>query len=101
TIKIEIATLAPPRGMEIKYRVKGTDGRAVVGTIHNSIHRFGDDTSSKPVSHTKRTIEGWTIRVDDRLLIAPNDALGTKALRFLEGKLADIKAVVPEDRLKK
>ena len=27
--------------------------------------------------------------------------LGTRALRFLEGKLSDIKVVVPEDKLKK
>jgi hypothetical protein len=55
----------------------------------------------KPTSHTVRKLEGWTVRVDDRLLKAPDDKLGTRALRFLENKLADIKAVVPEDRLKK
>lgn len=55
----------------------------------------------KPTSHTDRQLEGWTIRIDDRLLQAPNDELGKKALRFLEGKLADIKVVVPADRLKK
>ena len=38
TVRLEVADLAPTRGMEIKYRVKGTDGRAVVGTIHNTIH---------------------------------------------------------------
>lgn len=56
---------------------------------------------AKPTSHTERKLEGWTVRVDDRLLQEPNDALGARALRFLENKLADIKAVVPEDRLKK
>jgi hypothetical protein len=56
---------------------------------------------AKPTSHTERKLEGWTIRVDDRLLKAPNDELGTRALRFLENKLADIKVVVPEERLKK
>ncbi len=39
--------------------------------------------------------------MDDRLLKAPDDELGTRALRFLENKLADIKVVVPEERLKK
>ena len=39
--------------------------------------------------------------MDDRLLQAPNDVLGSRALRFLEGKLFDINAVVPEDKLKK
>ena len=59
------------------------------------------DEPAKPTSHTDRHLEGWTIRVDDRLLQAPNEELGKKALRFLEGKLSDIKVVVPEDRLKK
>jgi hypothetical protein len=62
---------------------------------------FADAEPAKPTSHTERKLEGWTIRVDDRLLEAPNDELGKKALRFLENKLADIKVVVPEDRLKK
>ena len=48
-----------------------------------------------------RTIEGWTVRIDDRLLHAPNDGIGKRALRFLECKLSDIKVVVPRDRLKK
>lgn len=55
----------------------------------------------KPTSHTTRVIEGWNVRIDDRLLRAPNDVLGTRVLRFLEGKLTDIKAVVPADRLLK
>jgi hypothetical protein len=54
-----------------------------------------------PTSRTDKTIEGWTVRVDDRLLQAPDDELGKKAMRFLEAKLIDIKAVVPADKLKK
>lgn len=57
--------------------------------------------SNKPTSHTTRKIEGWTVRVDDRLLAEPNLALGTRALRFLEGKLIDITLVVPADKLEK
>jgi hypothetical protein len=53
-----------------------------------------------PTSHTVRKIEGWTVRVDDRLSREPNEELATRALRFLEGKLSDIKAVVPADKLK-
>lgn len=55
----------------------------------------------KPTSRTNRQLEGWTVRVDDRLLKGSDEALGTRAMRFLEGKLCDIKAVVPEDKLKK
>ena len=43
--------------------------------------------STKPTAHTDRKLEGWTIRVDDRLLKGPDEALGARALRFLEAKL--------------
>ena len=56
---------------------------------------------SKPTSHSTRQIEGWTVRVDDRLLAQPNDVLGTNALRFLQNKLSDIKAVVAAEPLAK
>jgi hypothetical protein len=59
------------------------------------------DKSPKPTARTVRRLEGWTVRVDDRLLQEPHAELGRRALRFLENKLADIKAVVPADRLKK
>ena len=55
----------------------------------------------KPTFHTVRNIEGWTVRVDDRLLAPPNDVLGARALRFLEYKLSDIRAVVAEELLAK
>ena len=54
----------------------------------------------KPTSHTKKILEGWTIRVDDRLLDSANAELSKKSLKFLEGKLADIVVVVPEEPLK-
>jgi hypothetical protein len=56
---------------------------------------------TKPTSHTEKNIEGWKVRVDDRLLTGPDEALGTRCLRFLENKLSDIKVVVPEDKVKK
>lgn len=48
----------------------------------------------KPTSRTSRVIEGWQVRIDDRLLQAPNDELGTRILKSLEQRLANIKAVV-------
>jgi hypothetical protein len=56
---------------------------------------------NSPASRTPRDVEGWTVRVDNRLFEKPNEELGRRALRFLENKLADIKAVVPEDRVRK
>lgn len=54
----------------------------------------------KPTARTDRDVEGWTVRVDDRLLAAPGDEVGRRALRFLEAKLADIKIVLPADKVK-
>ena len=48
----------------------------------------------KPTSHTERLIEGWKVRVDDRLLLKSNELLANQALRSLEQRLANIKAVV-------
>lgn len=59
------------------------------------------DPPPQPESRTDRKLEGWTVRVDDRLLKGPDAELGTKALRFLEAKLSEIKLVVPEDKVKK
>lgn len=55
----------------------------------------------QPVSHTDLSLEGWKIRVDDRLLgDAADSDLGKRALRFLEAKLVEIKAVVPPAKVK-
>lgn len=56
---------------------------------------------AKPTSHTDKKIEGWTVRIDDRLLNGPDEELGRRALRVLEYKLNDIAQVVPADKLKK
>lgn len=56
---------------------------------------------AKPVSRTAKAVEGWTVRVDDRLLTGPDAEAGVRALRFLEAKLADVKVVVPADKVKR
>jgi len=60
-----------------------------------------DKEPAKPASRTARTIEGWTVLVDDRLLASPNEELGTRSLKFLEHKLSDIKAVMAAEPLAK
>ncbi len=60
---------------------------------------FADVT--QPSSRSVRNIEGWQVRVDNRLLgESPDSPTGTRALRFLEAKLVEIKAVIPAERLK-
>lgn len=54
-----------------------------------------------PASRTTQNIQGWNVRVDDRLLAPPHDAIGARALKMLDAKLVDITYVVPSDNLKK
>lgn len=63
---------------------------------------FADDAKPpKPDSHTERNIEGWIVRVDDRLLSEPNAALGESGLKVLANRLCDVKAVVPPEKVKR
>jgi hypothetical protein len=54
-----------------------------------------------PTARHTRNIEGWTVRVDDRLFSPPDEELGSRAIQFLQAKLADITYVVPGDKLQK
>ncbi len=82
----------------IHAAVGGAPGQ---GTVQRLAQPKDRPEAAKPTTHTVKTIEGWTVRVDDRLLKAPNTELGTRALRFLEAKLSDIKAVLPADKVKR
>ncbi|HMP01652.1 MAG TPA: c-type cytochrome [Gemmatales bacterium] len=42
SVRLELPDLAPTWCMEIKYRLRGNDGRLITGTIHNTIHGLGD-----------------------------------------------------------
>jgi hypothetical protein len=46
--------------------------------------------------YVDREVEGWTVRVNRRLLDGEHAGLGREALRLLEVKLYDIRRVVPE-----
>ena len=52
-----------------------------------------------PTAHTNRMIEGWTVRVDDRLLKGEGEARGERALKLLTARLVAITTVVPEKAL--
>ena len=59
------------------------------------------DRPGLPQAHTDRKIEGWTIRVDDRLLKNEAAAQGERALQLLNARLTAITMVVPEPSLTK
>ena len=54
-----------------------------------------------PVAHAPRQIEGWTVRVDERLLQGEGAAIGERAIKLLTARLVGIAVVVPEDKLAK
>ena len=52
-----------------------------------------------PTVHTTRVVEGWTVRVDDRLLKGEHAATGEQALKLLHAKLVAMTAIMPEKAL--
>ena len=62
---------------------------------------FAADKPALPTAHTTRDIEGWSVRVDDRLLKGEGAALGERALTVLNARLVAITIVVPEKALAK
>ena len=62
---------------------------------------FAAEPHALPAAHTTRAIEGWTVRVDDRLLHGDGAALGERALKLLTARLVAITIVVPEKALAK
>ena len=62
---------------------------------------FAAEKPGLPTAHTNRDIEGWNIRIDNRLLSGESAPLGEKALKVLTAKLVDITLIVPEIPLAK
>ena len=62
---------------------------------------FAGEKLALPTAYTNHEIEGWKVRIDDRLLKDEGAALGKRALRLLTAKLVDITSVVPEKALSK
>lgn len=58
-------------------------------------------TSVLPGSHPVQQIEGWTVRVDSRLLSGGDASRGERALNLLKARLVCIEMVVPEPKLAK
>jgi hypothetical protein len=54
-----------------------------------------------PTSHTTKQIEGWIVRIDDRLLNGDGAATGERAIKLLTARLVAITAVMDEKPLAK
>lgn len=55
------------------------------------------DRADRP--HRSRTMAGWTVHVDEKLLAGPQAAIGVDALERLHDRLADVVSVMPADKL--
>lgn len=62
---------------------------------------FAAEPPALPTAHTTQQIEGWSVRVDDRLLKGDGAAQGERALKLLNARLVAISVVVPEPALAK
>ena len=62
---------------------------------------FAAEPPALPTKHATRDIEGWSVRVDDRLLAGENAGIGERALKLLMARLVAITIVVPEPALTK
>ena len=62
---------------------------------------FAAKPPALPTKYTTRNLEGWSVRVDDRLLAGEHAAIGERALKLLMARLVAITIVVPEPALAK
>ena len=59
-------------------------------------------SADQPASRAERRIEGFRVRIDERLLPgSAEEEVGRAALAFLAAKLADVRIVVPTDKLER
>ena len=66
-----------------------------------SLSAFAAEKSGLPNAHTDRKIEGWNVRIDNRLLAGDAAPIGEQALKTLNAKLVNITLLVPEEPLAK
>lgn len=62
---------------------------------------FAVEKPATPKAHTTCDLEGWNVRVDQRLLEGEGKAVGDRALKLLDARLVAITVVVPEKALAK
>ena len=57
------------------------------------------DLPPLPAAHEQRSMQGWTVQVDTRLLAGPDAELGRQSLALLDAKLMEIALVLPTDKV--
>jgi hypothetical protein len=95
-LRDHLAGYDPEKAPEFRWPERLAKSRA---DIRREAQRRSDEATAKPIQHQSRTIEGWTVFVDERLLAGEQQALGDLALRMVANKLFDVTQVVPEGPL--
>ncbi len=72
--------------------------RALLFFLFCSLSSLFAEEAPKPASHTTRQIEGWSVRIDDRLLSGEGKATGDHALRLLSNRLYEVAFILPADK---
>jgi len=72
---------------------------AVAGTAAPAAEQASKSEPPKPTARAERRIEGWDVRIDQRLLAGTNSVLGERALNLLAARLVAIAMVMPEPSL--
>lgn len=65
------------------------------------VQTFAVEKPALPTAHTNLNLEGWTVRVDERLMSGDGATMGQHAIKLLNAKLVCIAVVVPEPALSK
>ncbi len=66
-----------------------------------SLAAFAVEKAGLPTAYTDRNIEGWNVRIDNRLLAGESAPVGEQALKVLNAKLVNITLLVPKEALSK
>jgi hypothetical protein len=69
--------------------------------LASSLPSHSSEPGSPPTAHQTRTIEGWKVRVDERLLSGDGATLGEQALKLLGARLLAIGMILPDEPLAK
>jgi len=72
-----------------------------LGTCPGATAAEAESKQQQPASRTTRVIEGWAVRIDDRLLGEENKDRNLRILKSLESRLSGISAVVGEKEVRK
>ncbi len=74
---------------------------AVAVGLAGAVRAAAPPAAPKPEAHETRLVEGWTVRIDTRLLAGADRDLGERALRLLANQLYAISFTLPSGKVER